>query len=347
MEMDLKPGCKTLTKIYAKVGRTGSRKTFYKQLPLPRSHLLHGQAILKEINPEYSLEGLMLKLKLQYFGHLIWRFIGKDPDAGKDWRQEKGTTEDEMVGWHHRHKGHEFEQTPGGGEGQGSQVSCSPQGRTESDMPEQLNGRAASSAWSRLPHRPSSQVGASTPRSSSFICFLRRVSHNCMTARPRLKAVLEPQPQAFQPLRHVRSLEWMPSDPIHRIWYRNQDLTSCVEVKWREVAQSCLTLCDPMDYSLQGSSVHGILQARVLEWVAISFSRGSSRPRDRTRVSLIAGRCFTVWATRETLVWKRDHNVWEGTLNWGFSPLFRGHKFMSLLSWFEMETVLQKFMDHF
>ena len=71
MEMDLKPGCKTLTKIYAKVGRTGSRKTFYKQLPLPRSHLLHGQAILKEINPEYSLEGLMLKLKLQYFGHLI------------------------------------------------------------------------------------------------------------------------------------------------------------------------------------------------------------------------------------------------------------------------------------
>ena len=58
------------------------------------------------------------------------------------------------------------------------------------------------------------------------------------------------------------------------------------------VAQSCPTLCDPMDCKLSGSSVHGIFQARVLEWVAIAFSRGSSQPRDRTRVSLIAGRHF-------------------------------------------------------
>ena len=57
---------------------------------------------LKELSPEYSLEGLMLKLKLQYFGYLTWRAdSGKDPDAGKDWRQEKGVTEDETVGWHH------------------------------------------------------------------------------------------------------------------------------------------------------------------------------------------------------------------------------------------------------
>ena len=56
-------------------------------------------------------------------------------------------------------------------------------------------------------------------------------------------------------------------------------------------------LCDPMDCSLPGSSVHGIFQARVLEWVAISLSRGSSWPRDRTRVSRIVGRCFTSWAT--------------------------------------------------
>ena len=57
------------------------------------------QLILKEINTEYSLEGLLLKLKLQYFGHLIGKsqLIGKDPDAGKDWRQEKGAAEDEMV----------------------------------------------------------------------------------------------------------------------------------------------------------------------------------------------------------------------------------------------------------
>ena len=64
-----------------------------------------------------------------------------------------------------------------------------------------------------------------------------------------------------------------------------------------EVAQSCLTLCDPMDCSLPGSSIHGIFQARVLEWVAISFSRGSSQPRDRTWVSHIVGRCFAIWAT--------------------------------------------------
>ena len=61
-----------------------------------------------------------------------------------------------------------------------------------------------------------------------------------------------------------------------------------------EVAQSCPTLCDPMDCSLPGSSIRGILQARVLEWVAVSFSRRSSQPRDRTRVSRIAGRRFTI-----------------------------------------------------
>ena len=63
--------------------------------------------------------------------------------------------------------------------------------------------------------------------------------------------------------------------------------------------QSCPTLCDPMGCSLPGSSLHGILQARVLEWVAISFSRGSSRPRDQTRVFRIPGRCSNLWATRE------------------------------------------------
>ena len=71
------------------------------------------QSILKEISPGCSLKGMMLKLKFQYFGHLMRRvdsFIGKDSDAGRDWGQEeKGTTEDEMVGWRHRLNGHEFE----------------------------------------------------------------------------------------------------------------------------------------------------------------------------------------------------------------------------------------------
>ena len=63
--------------------------------------------------------------------------------------------------------------------------------------------------------------------------------------------------------------------------------------------QSCLTLCDPMDCSQPGSSVHGILQARILEWVAISFSRGSSQPRGWTQVSCIADRRFILWATKQ------------------------------------------------
>ena len=68
------------------------------------------QSILKEISPGCSLGGLMLKLKLQYFDHLMQRLIGKDSDAGRDWGQEeKGTTEDEMAGWHHRLDGRESE----------------------------------------------------------------------------------------------------------------------------------------------------------------------------------------------------------------------------------------------
>ena len=84
------------------------------------------QSILKEISPECSLEGLMLKLKLQYFGHLMQRTdpLEKTLMLGKI---EGGRrTDNEMVGWHHRVNGHEFEQAPGVGEGQGSLACCSP-----------------------------------------------------------------------------------------------------------------------------------------------------------------------------------------------------------------------------
>ena len=106
-------------------------------LRVPWTARRSNQFILKEISPGCSLEGLTLKLKLQYFGYLMWRTdsFGKDPDAGKDWRwEEKGMTEDEMVGWHHRLDGHEFEQTPRDSEGQGNLACCSQWGHKELSM---------------------------------------------------------------------------------------------------------------------------------------------------------------------------------------------------------------------
>ena len=75
------------------------------------------------------------------------------------------------------------------------------------------------------------------------------------------------------------------------------------------VAHSRPTLHGPMDCSPPESSVHGIFQARILEWVAMPSSRGSSQPRDWTQVSCIAGGCFTAWATREALVGKLPIHV--------------------------------------
>ena len=85
---------------------------FYRLLRVPWTARRFNQSILKEISPGISLEGMMLKLKLQYFGHLMRRVnsLEKDSDAGRDWGQEeKGTTQDEMAGWHHGLDGHESE----------------------------------------------------------------------------------------------------------------------------------------------------------------------------------------------------------------------------------------------
>ena len=98
------------------------------------------QSILKEISPECSLEGPMLKLKCQYFDHLMRRadpfektlMLGKIEGRKK----EKGMTEDEMVGWHHQLDAHEFESTPGVGDEQGGLVSCSSWGHKELDTTE-------------------------------------------------------------------------------------------------------------------------------------------------------------------------------------------------------------------
>ena len=109
-------------------------------LRVPWTARRSNQCILKEIIPGCSLEGLMLKLKLQYFSHLMWRVDSLEKtDAGRDWGQEeKGTTEDEMAGWHHRLDGREFEWTLGVGDGQGGLVCCNSWNCKESDMTERL-----------------------------------------------------------------------------------------------------------------------------------------------------------------------------------------------------------------
>ena len=144
--------------------------------------------------------------------------IGKDPDAGKDWGpEEKGMTEDEMVGWHHRLNWHGFGWTPGVGDDR--------------------------EAWSAVVH--------GVPKSRTWLS------------------------------------DWTELNELN--WYICKSILTDLD----------LTLCDPMDGSLPGSAVHGIFQERILEWAAISFCRRSSQPRDRTWVSCIADRHFTVWATRE------------------------------------------------
>ena len=115
-------------------------------LRVPWTARRSNQSILKEISPEYSLEGLTLNLKLQYWLPDAKNWLtGKDPDAAIDWRQEeKAMTEDEMVGWHHWLDGHEFEQVPGVGDGQGSLACCSPWDRKKSDTTEWLNWKTNS-----------------------------------------------------------------------------------------------------------------------------------------------------------------------------------------------------------
>ena len=109
---------------------------------------------------------------------------------------------------------------------------------------------------------------------------------------------------------------------LHPLWN--------ISKKWSEVkvTQSCPTLCNLMDCSLPDSSVHGILQARILEWLAVPFSRGSSQSRDQTQVSCTAGGFFTIWATREAHsnkenvmsrigLWANKDAEWECGINFG------------------------------
>ena len=103
--------------------------------------------------------------------------------------------------------------------------------------------------------------------------------------------VLNTCPNAYKWLIYLKSSVYMaPPNRVNQFWAK---LLRSLKVKVK-VTQSCPTLCNPMDYT-----VYGILQARILEWVALPFSRGSSQPRDWTQVSRIAGEFFISWAVRE------------------------------------------------
>ena len=141
---------------------------------------------------------------------LIW----KDPDAGKDWElEEEGMTEDDMVGWHHRHNEHGFGWTPGVGDRQGGLACCGSWARKELDTTELLNWTERGCIW-------------------KWYCRKRQESTKFYYCFCPFLCVLVPQ--------------------------------------------SCSTLCDIMECSIPESKAHGISQAKILEWVAISFSTGSS-----------------------------------------------------------------------
>jgi len=176
--------------------------------------------------------------------------IGKDSDAGRDWGQEeKGMTEDEMAGWHHRLDGREFEWMLGVGDRQGGLVCCDSWGRKESDMTEQLN-------WTELIYI----LHAPLP------CFLFWKFKDFQKSRESSIIVF----------------------------------TACVYV-----CVCCSVMSDSydsIDCSLLGSSVHGIFQARILEWVAMPFSREFSPPRDQTWVSCIS--CIEGWILYHWATWE-------------------------------------------
>ena len=173
------------------------------------------------MNPDYSLEGMMLKLKLQYFSHLMWRVDSLEKTL--------------MLG--------------------------------------KIKGK----------RRRGQQRMRCLDSITDSIDVKWNESHSVMSDSVR--------PHRRQPARLPRPWD----SPGKNTGVGCHFLLQCMKVKSeREVAQSCQTLNDPMDYT-----VHGICQARILEWVAFPFSRGSSQPRDRTQVSCIGGRFFTSWATRE------------------------------------------------
>ena len=250
-------------------------------------------SILKDINPEYSLEGQMLKLRLQNCGHLMRRAdsLLKDPDAGKDWGQEeKWVAEDEMVRWHHWLNGHELEQTLEDSERQGSPESTihgvTTSGTRLSKWTQNRMGKPLRFFFLHLDMTVIMNQRWLTTRGRDpcIHCALGPVWKTSLRAEKRKNAWVGSSDWTSLP----KTLPLIITPPPQRL------LTNfCGQVyiglrrcclsckchpnygyrKGKKVKSLSRTLCDPMACSLSGSSVHGIFQARILEWVASSSSK--------------------------------------------------------------------------
>ena len=172
------------------------------------------QSILKEISPEYSLEGLMLKLKLQYFGHLMQRTDSLDKTLmlGKIEGRRRRGWQDEMFGWHHWHNGLEFELFPGVGDGQGGLVCCSPWGHKESDMTEQLNWTVNAGDTGLIPGPGSFHMSPNNWSLCATATEPSAHSPQATTAEPALRSLWAPAtefacPRAWAP-QQEKPLQW-------------------------------------------------------------------------------------------------------------------------------------------
>ena len=264
---------------------------------------------IKPVNPKGNQAWIFIgRTETEAEAPIFWppdaksQLVRKDPDAGRDWRQEKRTTEDETAGWHHWPNGHEFEQTPGD-EGQRSLGCCIPWGRKEWDVTERLNN--------------SKELKKDLHKVCVCVCVcVCACAHSCTQSLSRVW-LCNPldyslSGSSVHGIFQARILEWV-AISSSRGSFRSRDRTHVSRIAgffyhwaaWKaqsyhvkvKAAQSCPTLCVPMDCSQSGSSGHGVLQPRIPAWVAYLFSRESFWPRNQTWVSCIADGFFTSWAT--------------------------------------------------
>ena len=206
--------------------------------------------------------------------------IGKDPDAGNDWRQEeKGTTEDRMVGWHHWLNGHELS-------------------KLQELVMDRETWHAAIHGVARVRHNWTTELT------------------DCLKGQEALADiwVIGSSLRSIENTGEEEALHYFCRRPCFYLKPHSRSVTVICLIRMSVLAkslQSCPTLCNRVDCSPPDSSVHGVLQVRILKWVTMPSSRGSSHPRDWTQVFCIADGFFTVWATRETLLYHTP--LWYNT----------------------------------